>query len=161
MSSESGSGDSIDDIINILEHCTEIAKLKEDIKSNLNAGIFCMTMARNSGCSVSSFNCRFDLTASAHVVISENSEFELFERKPDKDPLLLICALPPPAMKHAQKNFKDALKSAIDAANMIWKINRALTEIECGLSDAVGKLKVTDIEEDNHKSEARPDEDQT
>jgi hypothetical protein len=157
MSSESGSAESIDDILSILENCSEIVRLQEEIKSHLNTGMFCMTMARNSGCSVSTFSCRFDLSPSAHVDISEINEFELYEQKPEKDPLLLITALPPPQMKKAQNCFKEALKRAIDAANVISKINRAISDVNCGLCDEMKQMTVTEIEEDGHeRTQAKP-----
>ena len=92
--------------LELVQSCSHIVELQNQIKEKMSAGIFGITLSRNSGCGVSIFNCRDEIDASVTVSLPEESDaaYELWEKKPEVNPLLLFSALPPPALKKTQKH---------------------------------------------------------
>jgi len=114
-----------DEFMTVLEECTAMEKLQEEMKKKMSDGIFGMAIARKGGCTVTPDHCREDFDACSKVRCDEGvGVFELCETKPELDPLLLISGLPPPSLKKSQKHFKAALGYAVELANIVNRIQR-------------------------------------
>ena len=111
-----------DRLIHLVQQCSQIVELEDKMKDILSKGYFGMTLARNSGHNISIQNCRADIDTSVEIDVSPEGNFELYESKPEINPLLVVCGLPPPALKKSQTHFKEALKLAIDVANIVNSI---------------------------------------
>ena len=114
-----------EEFVNLVEAADNILSLQEELKQKMANGIFSMAIARKGGCAVSSFSIREDINA--NVTVSQNSDtgdFELWEKKPEVNPLLLISGLPPPSLKTAQKHFVAAIRDAIDLAGLVYRTNQ-------------------------------------
>jgi hypothetical protein len=111
--------------VELVQTADAILKIQETIKTKMSDGFFGMAIARKGGCIVTPYNCREDFSAGVTVTASEaTGAYEIWEEKPDMDPLLLISGLPPPSLKKSQKHFSAVVREVIDLANLVSKIQR-------------------------------------
>jgi hypothetical protein len=124
-----------EELLDLLDRCDRLVVLQNGIKEQMRGAFFGMTLSRNNGAKVSIDYLRADLEASATLgvvgatgghentaIVPSAALFELFERKPDADPLLMMCGMPPPGLRKSQKHFISILKDAVEAANIVQSI---------------------------------------
>jgi hypothetical protein len=137
-----------EELLDLLDQCDRLVVLQNGIKEQMRGAFFGMTLSRNNGARVSIDYLRADLEASATLgaegaagsseataIVPSPTLFELFERKPDADPLLMLCGMPPPGLRKSQKHFISILKDIVEAANIVQSIMR-----QSGAEDNTARL---------------------
>lgn len=141
-----------EELLDLLDRCDRLVALQNGMKERMRGAFFGMTLARNNGARVSIDHLRADLEASATLGVATTATsaaagsgiiepsltlFELFERKPEADPLLMMCGMPPPGLRKSQKHFASILKDVVEAANLVQSIMRL-----CGAEDNTSRLLI-------------------
>lgn len=142
------------EFVDLVQAADDIIKLQASVKQRMSDAFFGMAIARKGGCIVTPYNCREDFDA--NVTVSEGGSsgyFEVFESKPELNPLLLISGLPPPSLKNSQKHFNNILRDVVDIANLVNKIQRLNVRISGGgLEESVGAISLTDVEKQDEEN---------
>eukprot|EP01039_Chlorochromonas_danica_P005419 gene5419-5961_t len=146
-------------LIELIHKSEEYLKIHRELAKLLSDGCFAMTVARKSGSRIASVDdLREDFDAQVLLVSSNESEDYSLSRvvksDDDKDeaghqPLLLISALPPPALKTAQKHFQNILSYVLLLQSMAQKIIKATPGQSVDKSVEEEELREENDEEDD------------
>jgi hypothetical protein len=111
-------------LLRIMAICDQYARQQKLLAEKLSTGIFQLLQARKNG-SISVEDIRQDFDPSLHLEDDdEGGSMKLIEidEGMTTDTLLMFSALPPPALRRAQKTFIDSLKIALDLISTIHEL---------------------------------------
>ncbi len=117
------------EILAVLDGCDSYAKNHLLLKKHLSDGIFNLSKSRKNGALVASaddMRDEFDAT----FLVEQEKEYADFEKvELEGDSILLLSGMPPPALKIAQKDFRNAVDVVLELARLVQTIRRDLDAI--------------------------------
>ena len=129
-----------DNVLALLENLDTFGVLHESFGKSLSDAFFQLAMARKSSDrSLSAEDVRFDiepvafLSPDCHELVQPSSSdpsATTLKNAPDNSSLIMISAMPPPALRRAQTLFAKALQSAVDLAARSRAISQSISEIQ-------------------------------
>lgn len=129
-----------DKLYSLLSSAQSYLVSQDAIASHISDGIFSMTLARKQkGVFIAKpEDLREEFHATSTVTPAGRYQFELSLSESSTD-ILQICALPPPSLRKAQKEFRDCLQKLLEAQQAIVNMRLALHDI----SPSTEKLEET------------------
>ena len=110
----------IDDeqLLRVMTVCDQYAQQQKLLAAKLGAGIFQLLQARKNG-SVCVDDIRQDFDCCAYLMNNEETGFLELQDDGNNDALLMFSALPPPALRRAQKLFMESIKISLQLMSSI------------------------------------------
>ena len=111
-----------DQLLRIMTICDQYAEQQVLLSAKLSSGMFQILQARKNS-SVSAYAIREDFDSCLSLGSNDETGLvELIDNGDTNDSLLMFSALPPPALRRAQKLFLESLKIAVGLAATIAEL---------------------------------------
>lgn len=109
-------------LLRVLTICDQYAQQQKMLGEKLSSGIFQILQARKN-VSISSDNIRQDFDSCLYLINNdEKGCLELWDGGDTNDALLMFTALPPPALRKAQKLFIESVKIALELVTTVTEL---------------------------------------
>lgn len=133
------------ELIALLESCDNYVQIQTALTKHLSDGIVNLSKARKNGYSsivrsVEDIRDDFDATLVLVESLQENNEdvdvnkspqmLELIELDLHKETIFLVSGMPPPALRKAQNNFQQAVRTVVELARISQSIHQEIQSID-------------------------------